>query len=275
MGYDVAAIIVPKATDVRFVKETIGNSNLVVITTDEPNTQEFLASLYEIQPDVLISAGYNKILKEKILAVPKLGAINLHAGRVPQYRGGSPMNWQIINGEKSAWISVLSLTTELDNGPVLAEAEIPIGEADDISSMHAKANAIFPKITLDALDRLKNKQVLREQNEKFARYFHQRSDYDGLINWDKMAAEEVFNLTRALASPYLGAYTFLDRRKLRIFSVSVHQFPLRGTPGRVGFISGIGPLVVCKIGCVLLKSFKYDDGIIPRLGNGYYFCSKD
>jgi methionyl-tRNA formyltransferase len=269
-GYKIHIIFVPKGTNIDTAKENIKCDTTQVIPIDDPNNSSVLKLLKNINLDVIITAGYNKLLKKELLLQPSIGSLNLHAGRLPQYRGGSPMNWQIINGENTAGISVIKLTEKLDDGPILAEVELPIQDYDTIVSMHAKANAVFPEITLQALTRLQDNSIIRNQSEKLARYWHQRCDRDGLIDWSSMSAIEVVNLIRALTKPYNGAFTFLGNTKLRILSASINKFAFYGTPGRVGFIAGLGPLVICKSGSVLLQSYEDDLGREVKLKNGNY-----
>ena len=165
------------------------------------NTDASLAQLTAYHPNVFIIAGYSTIFKAPLLAIPSLGTLNLHAGPLPEYRGGSPLNWQIINGESKAGISVIRVDEGIDTGPVLAETIIEIGPRDTIRDLHDRANDLFPGLVVEAITRLKSKDPLgRVQTDANAQYWHQRSDVDGHLDFRHMRAVEADRMIRAISS---------------------------------------------------------------------------
>lgn len=210
------------------------------------NSKKFLIKIKRLKPEVHIVAGYSQIFKTKLLKVPRLGTINLHGGRLPFYRGGSPLNWQIINGEKRIGISAVLMNEGIDSGRILASADFPRLENYTIASVHEKANQLFPRILVKAIRMvlLKGQQAGRPQASASATYWHQRRDEDGEIEFKRMTSQEVIRKVRALTHPYPGAWALLNGKKVRIYEAKMPLLSHRGTPGRA-FCTKNGQIMVC------------------------------
>lgn len=242
---------------------------LILEANNSPETQ-ILNVLKELKPSIGIVAGYNKILKPALLNIPKFGWVNLHPGKLPQYRGGSPVNWQVINGETKIGISVLRVDKGIDTGNLLREDSIIIEESDDIRSLHEKINYLFPILTDKVLEDIEHNRLKEiSQDEKYACYWHQRSDIDGRINWKEMTKEQTINFIRAISEPYPGAWTYFNSLKIRIMKAYPTSICIRGTPGRVQYIDGKGPYILCKDGAVLVDEL-YHNGSPLKIKNGSY-----
>ena len=217
------------------------------------NEPEFIAQLAAMAPRLGIIAGFSTIFRKPLIETPELGTINLHAGRLPEYRGGSPLNWQIINGETSVGISVIRVDEGIDTGAVLAEADIEVRPDDDIADLHAKANERFPELTVQVVSGLDTGGLEgRVQDAGAARYWHQRAQGDGEIDWTAMTASQVHDLVRGITRPYPGAFTRIGDDIVRIFRTELPETDICGVPGRVCWIGGRGPFVVCRDRAVLI-----------------------
>ena len=95
-----------------------------VIYPEKLNTAETEKVLKGYQPDLFILSGYNKILKSIILGIPPQGTINLHGGKLPEYRGAAPINWQIINGETTGGCSIIYVDEGIDTGDIIAQEHL-------------------------------------------------------------------------------------------------------------------------------------------------------
>ncbi len=235
------------------------------------NAEDSLDQLQIHSPNIFLIAGYSSIFKEPLLAIPSLGTLNLHAGRLPEYRGGSPLNWQMINGEEKAGISVIRVAPGIDTGPVLAEAEIDISPHDTIRNLHDRANALFPELAVEALTKVKSKDSLgRVLAEDLAQYWHQRNDTDGHLDFRNVTAVEANRIIRAISKPYPGAYAYVEGHKVRLFSVDSPPMRVRGVPGRVCFIQGKGPYVLCSDQSILIREYEFENMTNLRLRHGQY-----
>jgi len=243
------------------VCELVGGS-INVKVVNSVNDTNFINHLKSLDLDFGVVAGFPTIFKAELIKSTLFGMINQHAGRLPNYRGGSPLNWQIINGERFIGISVLKMDEGIDSGQVLASAEFPLSVDEDISHAHMKANELFGPITLHAIERLLNGSYPSTAVSSDSTYWHQRNDSDGIIHWDRSTAEEVVNLVRGVAPPYPGAFCFSSKQIIRVYRASVPHEVYRGDPGRVFFVQGKGPLVCARDRAVLLKDYS----IVPISG---------
>lgn len=269
-GHGVSHVFLPDGRqDSAALAPLRGRSEFTFRPVKDVNAADFVAELRALQPALSIVAGYSTIFQQALIGVPTHGTVNLHAGRLPGYRGGSPLNWQILNGDDSAGISVIQMDTGIDTGDVLAEAELPIGPDDTIADLHTRANQVFPELVLAVIDAIASGNLERRvQNDEQACYWHQRNDADGRIDWAGRTARDVHNLIRAITRPYPGAHTRLGDLKVRIRGSALLDFALRGVPGRVVWLQGRGPYVVCRDRAILITDYAAPDRPEFRLPHG-------
>ncbi|RJF76799.1 hypothetical protein D3877_28355 [Azospirillum cavernae] len=269
-GIDIDAVYLPAAMlKKEVVVAPLARLGLTVVGIENVNDPAFIDSVAARRPDIFAVAGFSTIFSTDLLAIPRLGTLNLHAGRLPQYRGGSPLNWQIINGESEAGLSVIRMDAGIDTGNVMAAGLIPIHIDDTIADVHAKANAAFPALVLDAIHRMTAGSPGERQDDRLAGYWHQRNDGDGRIVWERLNARAVHDLVRAITRPYNGAYCYLGDRMVRVFRTSLlNSFPVHGVPGRVVYLQGLGPLVICQDKAILLDDYSISENNAQKLPNG-------
>ena len=240
-----------------------------IIELEDPNTDEVKSYLEELCSDLFILAGYGKILKKSIIDIPRLMCINLHAGKLPNYRGSSPMNWALINGEKSFSLSIIKIDSGIDTGPVLLERTFNISINDTIRDLHCIADRNFPLMLSCILKKINNKTYgLMNQDHKHASYYPLRFPEDGLILWDLYTAKQIHNRIRALTEPYPCAFTYYKQKRVRLILSKLSDYDYFGEPGRVYKISPKHGLLVCASDkCLWISEAYFDDGSslqIPR-----------
>lgn len=236
------------------VCELIGDSTKLKVVSNV-NEIDFVDYLTSLSLDFGVVAGFPTIFKEDLLKSTRYGMINQHGGRLPTYRGGSPLNWQIVNGEQTIGISVIKMDEGIDTGHVLASADFSLSLDEDISHAHLKANMLFGPLSIQAIDKLLSGDYSVAETNVDSVYWHQRNDADGLIHWDRLTAEEAVNLVRATARPYPGAFCYCSKQMVRVYKASVPDNIYRGSPGRVFFVQGNGPLVCARDRAVLLDDY--------------------
>lgn len=209
-GFYVENIITKKNLN----KEILKKLNKFIIINNLKSKQ-LINKLNKKKFDIFISAGFPHIFKSNFLKIPKLGILNLHAGKLPKYRGGSPLNWQLINAEKRIGISIILINEKIDQGDIVAEASFPNSNKLDIFHAHKIANKLFVKLTLRSIKKLEKKSKLKPQNNCNS-YFKQRRDKDGLIDCNKTTVE-IFNFIKAITFPYKGAFIYYKKKKIRIY----------------------------------------------------------
>lgn len=244
------------------VDELAKKYEIPTISPSDPNGAKTLEILEDVSTDIFILAGYGKILDKKLLSVPNVISLNLHAGKLPEYRGSSPMNWALINGELEFTISVIAVDRGIDTGDILKEKTFSIDMDYTIQDLHRIANSNFPGMLLEVLRDLVGGKLLRKkQKEENARYYPLRFPDDGLVVWDLQTAEEIHNQVRALTDPYPCAFTFHKGSKLELISSCLDKFHYGGEPGRVYRISSDkGLLVSASDRCLWITKYRILDG---------------
>ena len=190
--------------------------------------------MVELEPDLGVLVGYNKILRQSVIDIPRLGCINLHGGKLPEYRGAAPINWQLINGDTTGGCCVLYVDAGIDTGDIISQERFPIGLDDDAASVLARTLEIFPPMLTDALAAIREGRVEREkQDPEVGCYYAKRYPQDGRIDWRFSTAKQVYDLVRALVPPYPGAFTYLGDEKVIVRRAALMSEEVRGAAGRV------------------------------------------
>ena len=196
------------------VAELAALHDIPVITPDDPNTPEVIEQVRAAQPDFLFSFYYRNMLKKALLEIPSRGAYNMHGSLLPKYRGRVPVNWAIIKGERETGATLHVMNEKPDNGAIVDQQAVPI-LPDDM------AKDVFDKVTVAAeialwsvLPQLMRGQLPRRPNPLAqGSYFGGRKPEDGRLDWTRPAAE-LYNLIRAVAPPYPGAFFESGGRRL-------------------------------------------------------------
>ena len=203
-----------------------------------------------------IAAGWPLIFPSKVINLSTKGTINLHAGKLPEYRGGSPLNWQMIEGKKKIFISIIKMKKKLDAGPIHYQTKINLKDSENINDLHKKVNQIFPIITKKVIENIiKNKKPIN-QSKKNVRYLKQRNKYDGKIEWNKMDAKKVYNMVRALNKPYPGAFYFNKKSTFRIDKCQKSLVNNNEKPGTIFYLKKIKFIKCFKNSVKILKEKK-------------------
>ncbi len=190
----------------------------------------------QLKPDIMILVGYsNSILKRKIFSIPKYGTLNLHASMLPYYRGGSPLNWAIINNEKKIGISIILVDEGIDTGPIISQLKnIRIRKNENINSLTHKINKKFKFLLFKTIKKIKSgKFSLKYQKKNIGSYFPKRSKIDGLIDFKKHDAHQVERMVRALLPPFPGAFFFYNRKEIKIINAFVKKGSSKPNVGEI------------------------------------------
>ncbi len=109
------------------------------------NNEEFIEEIKNLKPDVICVVAYGKILPQEILEIPKLGCINVHASLLPKYRGAAPIQWAVLNGDKSTGVTTMYMDQGLDTGDIILKEEVEIGEDETTGELWEKLSKIRRK----------------------------------------------------------------------------------------------------------------------------------
>jgi len=168
--------------------------------------------------DLAIIGGFPYIFSDEQINLSRLGLINCHAGILPKYRGGSPLNWQIINGERYFGISVIKINKDVDGGDIIIEKKFPLKKAYSIIDLHKIVNDKFPKLVEKSINYLLINKPLKKQ-KKINSYFRQRNARDSYIDLKNKCFDEIINHVRALKKPYPLPYYIYKKKKFFFYKV--------------------------------------------------------
>lgn len=196
------------------------------------NDPQVLKEVQRWKPDCFIVAGWYHLLPESWRRLAP--AYGLHASILPDYSGGAPLVWAIINGENSTGITFFQFDNGVDSGPIVASKSTHISEADTIATVYARIEKLGLQLIAESVPHLANGTVqLTVQDGSNRRVFPQRSPEDGVINWSQ-SAQRIYDFVRAQTHPYPGAHTFINSLKLTIWSCElIGSAPVSANPGDI------------------------------------------
>ncbi|MBR4569993.1 MAG: methionyl-tRNA formyltransferase [Candidatus Riflebacteria bacterium] len=210
----------------------------------EPEEIEVLRSF---EPDYLVVVAYGLILSQKVLDIPRIAAVNLHASLLPSFRGSSPMQYAILNGLKETGNTVMLMSKGMDEGDMLATNKISIEENDDLEAVHDKLSATgAPLLTKTLVDYAEGKITPVPQDHNKATYTAKITTETAKIDWNK-PAQEIRNLIYAM-SPFPGAWFECEKdSRIKVFRAKVVENETNAKPGELisccsqkGLIIGCG-----------------------------------
>lgn len=192
----------------------------------------FHAALAAVSPDLGVVAAYGRIIPDAVLAIPRLGLINIHASLLPKYRGAAPVHRAVIEGERETGVAIMRVVTELDAGPVLASARRPIGPDETTPEVERALARLGASLALDAVDRVARGDATEvEQDHVHATYAAKIERHEGTIDWSLPAAR-IHNLVRGL-QPWPLVTVEVDGVRCRIHRAAVTGETTAEPPGVV------------------------------------------
>ena len=199
----------------QFAKE----NNLNLIETESLKYAELHDQLSALKPDVFVVVAY-RILPKSLIDLPKYGAVNLHASLLPKYRGAGPIQWSLMNGDKTTGVTVFQINPWVDRGEILLQKEMDIFPDDDMLSLGMRLCNAGANLIVDALDRLENGTIHSwPQKNDLAIPAPKITMEMTVINWT-WPAEKIHNWIRGL-SPRPGMSTTLNGKNFRIYKTKV------------------------------------------------------
>ena len=215
-----------------------------VFTPESVNTPEWRERIAALQPDLILSVYYRHMIGTKILALPRLGAWNMHGSLLPKYRGRAPINWAVLHGEPRIGMTLHRMVKQADAGAIVDQEGVGLGPRDTAEQAFRKvlpcARAVLAR-QIDAL--LAGTAKETPQDESRATCFGGRKPDDGRVVWTQ-TSRQVFNLVRAVTDPYPGAFTEVNGSRLMLWWAEPDSPAARGRSGRPGEVLSVSPLVV-------------------------------
>lgn len=188
------------------VAELARAHRLPVFTPPSPNLPVIVETLRALEPDVILSVWYRRLLGPDLLAVPRIAALNLHGSLLPSYRGRAPVNWVLVNGERRTGVTLHHMTTEADAGDIVAQQAIDIEPEDTALSLYTRMVKVGVDVLLEAYPKVvAGTAPRRPQDHARASVFPRRRPEDGRAEWS-WPATRIANMIRAVTHPYPGAF---------------------------------------------------------------------
>jgi methionyl-tRNA formyltransferase len=198
----------------RRVADTAAELGLPVLLADDPNEPTLAAAFERIAPDLVFSFYYRAMIPSPLLAQAHSGAYNMHGSLLPKYRGRAPTNWAILHGETQTGATLHEMVAKPDAGAIVDQSSVPILPDDTGREVFDKVTVAAEKVLWRSLPAILAGRPPRRPNDiAHGSYFGARRPEDGRIDWARPAAE-VYNLIRAVAPPYPGAFVEIGGRRL-------------------------------------------------------------
>jgi len=231
---------------------------LPTMQPDQIREEDFLSAFRSLAPDLVVLAAYGQWLPKEIIDQPPLGCLNIHPSLLPKYRGAAPINWAIINGEKATGITIMQMAEELDAGDILLQEETLIGVNETFDQLHDRLAHRGAELLMQSIEMTMNGIARRVPQDKAGvTYAPRLRKEDGLLRWEQDVSA-IVNLIHGLSSAP-GAFTFLDRKKLKIFSAKAETADTDVAPGTICNRNGKGLMVAAVNGWVHLLDVQMEN----------------
>ena len=227
-GHNIMAVVTnpdrPKGRGMKMiaspVKEFAIEKNIPVL---QPNKiREIEDELIKLKPDLFCVVAYGKILPQDILDIPKLGSINVHGSLLPKYRGAAPIQWAVINGDKTTGITTMYMDAGMDTGDMILKKEVEIGEDETTGELWNRLSTIGANLLVETVEQIEKGTAPRMPQTGTATMAPMLNKEIAKIDWQNKNMLEIKNLVRGL-NPIMGAYSMLQGKKLKVWKVEIQK----------------------------------------------------
>lgn len=237
------------------VKELALEHELQVLQPDKVKTDAFFAELEALKPDLIVVVAYGKILSERILTLPRLGAINVHGSLLPLYRGAAPIQWALLNGDKETGVTIMQMDVGMDTGDMLLQTTMPITEQDTAGSLFDQLSALGAQTLGKAVAALQRGELKpTPQNDALATHAPMLSKEQGHLDWSKPA--NVIHCHIRGLDPWPSAYGYLHGKRFRFFSPELVAKNAQEVPGTVCQADASGLLIATGTDYIRIKEIQ-------------------
>lgn len=238
------------------VKELALSKNIKVLQY-EKISKEGIQDLKSIDADIMVTSAYGQILSDEILKLKKHGVINTHASLLPKYRGSSPIQWCVINGEESTGITIMQTSKGVDCGNIILQEETKIGYYETAGELFDRLAVMAGETLIKALDLIESgKANFVEQDESSATKFPMLDKNFGVLDFNKTPTE-IFNFVKGV-NPWPSAYSYLGGKLFKVWKCLPFNEPTDRTNGELFINDGVN--VACNGGYIKLIEVQTEGG---------------
>ena len=217
--------------------------------------REEYEEIINLGADIIVTCAYGQIIPKAILDAPRLGCINVHGSLLPKLRGGAPIHWAIINGEKKTGMTIMYMDVKMDSGDIISSRETEITDSDNLESLHDKLSEVGTSLLLDTLPSIidgSNSRTKQDEDEVTYAYNIKREEEH--IDFSK-TSREVFNLIRGLC-PVPSSNAILDEKEMKIYKSIISSKNYNGEYGEIVDITKEGIVVKTGDAAIILTEVK-------------------
>ncbi len=226
-----------------------------VVLTDNANDGHVVDTIRALAPDLLVVVGWNQLIRQELLGVPRQGCVGFHASLLPKHRGHAPVNWAILRGETTTGNTMIMFDPGADTGDVLAQRAIPIDAEDTCASVYRRVGQAGADMLVEHLPALVSGTATRRpQDPGIGDVLPRRTPEMGIIDWAQ-PARVVHDWVRALTAPYPGAFTLLREQQVSVWATRLpgaHE-PW-GEPGTLLGVERAGVRIGVQDGSIVVTS---------------------
>jgi len=239
------------------VKVFAQQKNIPIYQFNKIKDVESIDIIKKIPCDIMVTAAYGQILNREILDIAPHGIVNVHASLLPKYRGASPVQSAILNGESHTGVTIMRTEEGLDTGNIISSTTVEIGKNENSETLLQRLSDIGGELLVDTLTKIENGQATEQkQDELLATKCRLLKKEDGKINWQE-SNDILHNKVRALIS-WPTAYTYFGEKTLKIFETEIVDSSENLVAGQIIDVNNKGIVVACGSGCLLIKSVQLE-----------------
>jgi len=235
------------------IKQKAIEHGLPVYQPEKVSAPESVAKLKALQPDFLVVMAYGQIVSQEVLDIPRVECLNVHTSLLPKYRGASPIQSALLNGDEKTGVSLMRMVKAMDAGPVYAQFKLPIAPEDTAGILWERLSQLSANEIPQAVIKISENSLMpAAQDESQATYIQKISKADGEINWSE-PADLIHRKVRAF-NPWPSAFTFFEGKRLKLHKTKVFEQTVDqpvGTaielPSGIGVVTGGGVLELLEV----------------------------
>lgn len=229
-GHEIIAVVTnpdrPKGRGMKMVaspvKEYAIQKNIKVYQPEKVKKNDaFINEMKSLNPELICVVAYGKILPKDILDIPKYGCINVHGSLLPKYRGAAPIQWSVLNGDKTTGVTTMYMDIGMDTGDIILKKEAQIGDNETTGELWDKLSKLGGELLVETVKQIEDGTAPREKQGDDFSMAPMLDKEMAKIDWENKTAQEIKNLVRGL-NPIMGAYTFYEGKKIKFWKVETY-----------------------------------------------------
>ena len=204
-----------------FVKQKAIELNIPIIETDNVSSEILYNKLKKLNADLFVVVAFS-ILPDNIINLPKYGSINIHPSLLPKYRGSSPIQYVLLNGDNKTGVSLINLNKRIDSGAILAQKTFTVDKNDNFGYLYEKLSLLGSEMLIDTIKEIKNNSstsIIQDETKKTLAPKIKKSQYK--IDWNN-SCFQIHNQIRAF-DPFPGAYGLFDNKRIKLFGSLIEK----------------------------------------------------